>query len=668
VAILIGVVVGNNAVPTAGDIQVFERLEDLGFVPSYVDDSAAVPTGRQGFVITDSVTAATVGNRYDALTVPVVTLEMDLWPTNRLAANNGAATGASAAYDLTTHTITTGLADPLTVLTSAQAQRGVLNADLPAGALIFARPGADATRAMGWTAETGATLTSGTAQARRVGMYLADTWPDIFTTGGVDLFEAVMNWAFRPFTVTFDATLSRVRIATDGLGGALTAVVERSTDQVTWTRVRGGDPATVNGGALAVDDYEFTPNVANYYRVVAARDVRTTGTGFAGIAATANNVAVNPAMPTGARARHAVLLYGSVRDGAAGVTLTAGYQANLLYDQGHVKVGVKTHTGTEAAPTVTPVASAANSDVIGQTAALRNLSTSASAMVHILTLVIEQNVSFPGLTPAAVRQAIIFLGWKQTSWTSVANLTGGAYAGYVEFGEPSSTIGNDAAQVWGFKQQTGTTPETIPAGSFTVTGGVQHVTRGIVIAMAPLSLTVSGSITPTQNTVWVKNLGLPFLNRAVTVVDHSDIEEDDRTEILDVVGRRYPVAITDVRAGLRQTLTLMFATLFDANQFLLCLAPGGPVYLQVPASCPFPGMHATVGKVRMHKSSARGLRRFVTLPLTEVAAPTANQVGATLTWQSVISTYATWSAELAGESTWADLLSGIGSPADVIVP
>lgn len=667
-AVLIGVVVGNSGLPTSGDTQVSERLEDMGYTTSFVDDSAAVPAGRDGFVITDSVTAATVGTKYDVLDVPVVTLEPDLWDDNRLAANSGAATGASAAFDLLTHTITTGFADPLTVLTSALAQRGVLDADLPAGASKFARPGADPTRAMGWTFETGAAMTSGTAQARRVGLYLADAWPDALTDDGVGLFEAVMEWAFRPFVLTFDAALSRVQLSTDGLGAAPTAIVERSTDQVTWTRVRGGDPIAVTGGALAIDDYEFTPNVPNYYRVVCPRDVRTSGVGFAGVAATANNVAVNPAMPTAARARHAVLLYGSVRDGSGAVTLTAAYQANLLYDQGHVKIGVKRHTGTEAAPTVTPSGAAANSDVIGQTAHLRNLDVTATDLAHILTLAIEQNVSFPALTPSRARQAILFAGWKQNLWTSVAALAGGAYAGYVEFGDPFSSVGNDMAQVWGWKQQTGAEAEAIPAGQFVVTGGSAHVTRGIVIALTPLDLTVSGSITPAQDTVWLKSLTRPFLNRSLTVIDHSDIEEADRTDLLNVVGRTYPVAVTDVRTGRRQTLVLMFGTLFDADQFRMGLAPGEVVFLQVPEQCPFPGMYAAVGSVRIRKTSARGVRRYLTLPLTEAAAPTANLVGATLTCATVLATYATCADLIVGEATCADLLEGIGSPADVIVP
>lgn len=71
-------------------------------------------------------------------------------------------------------------------------------------------------------------------------------------------------------TLTYDATLSRVRISSSGLlGTPVTATIERSTNQVTWTTVRGGSGAAVSGGAVALDDYEFSSDVLNYYRVTA---------------------------------------------------------------------------------------------------------------------------------------------------------------------------------------------------------------------------------------------------------------------------------------------------------------------------------------------------------------------------------------------------------------
>lgn len=66
---------------------------------------------------------------------------------------------------------------------------------------------------------------------------------------------------------TYDATLSRIRVAATGLGAYATATVEHSTDGVRWTTVRGAVSDLIVGGAVGADDYEFVPSVLNTYRV-----------------------------------------------------------------------------------------------------------------------------------------------------------------------------------------------------------------------------------------------------------------------------------------------------------------------------------------------------------------------------------------------------------------
>lgn len=68
-------------------------------------------------------------------------------------------------------------------------------------------------------------------------------------------------------TATFDAAVSRVRLAATVLTGASTALFERSKNGLLWTTVRGGTAVTVTSGDAALDDYEFDPGVINYYRV-----------------------------------------------------------------------------------------------------------------------------------------------------------------------------------------------------------------------------------------------------------------------------------------------------------------------------------------------------------------------------------------------------------------
>lgn len=67
-------------------------------------------------------------------------------------------------------------------------------------------------------------------------------------------------------TLTYDATLARVEIALTGMvDGDVT--VERSLNGILWDTVRGGVEIAVQAGMATLYDYEFAPDVENYYRV-----------------------------------------------------------------------------------------------------------------------------------------------------------------------------------------------------------------------------------------------------------------------------------------------------------------------------------------------------------------------------------------------------------------
>lgn len=69
-------------------------------------------------------------------------------------------------------------------------------------------------------------------------------------------------------TLTYADDLSRVRIAVTGLDpDSVTANIERSTDGVRWTFVRGGEGAMVTATNVALDDYEFPDATLTTYRV-----------------------------------------------------------------------------------------------------------------------------------------------------------------------------------------------------------------------------------------------------------------------------------------------------------------------------------------------------------------------------------------------------------------
>jgi hypothetical protein len=185
------------------------------------------------------------------------------------------------------------------------------------------------------------------------------------------------------------------------------------------------------------------------------------------------------------------------------------------------------------------------------------------------------------------------------------------------------------------------------------------------------------SITPVLTEVWLKSIGRPFLNRVVECADVGEITRPARGGVFDVVGRSYPVAVSDVRGSRRFNLQVATGTTAacadtaaadaDADTLELLLASGDPLFLQSPDPL-IPTMYVYVGDVTYVRAIRGSAKRIYQLPLTEIAAPGADIVGSTSTWQTVLDTYATWQDVLTANPTWNDLLELVASPSEVIVP
>lgn len=174
--------------------------------------------------------------------------------------------------------------------------------------------------------------------------------------------------------------------------------------------------------------------------------------------------------------------------------------------------------------------------------------------------------------------------------------------------------------------------------------------------------------TPVLDSVWLKNLRLPFLNRAVTVTDWGDEEFPARAGEFPIIGRTYPIAVTDLRLPRQYELMLTTATRPEADEIVNTLMAGDPVLVHTPADCDVPSGYYLVGSIRVSRRNPRSPRRYITLPLNAVAIAGPDIVGATTTWSAIIATYATWADLLAANATWQDVLDGIADPEDVIVP
>ncbi len=464
-------------------------------------------------------------------------------------------------------------------------------------------------------------------------------------------------------TLTYDSTLSRVRITATGLTAAADyATVERSTDQIMWTTVRGGVEVALSAGSFVdyVDDYEFVDGVANYYRV---RGIDTSPITFvaAGSNSTGSSGSRTPGAPAGITDRDVVYILASTRNSGTG-TVNTPADWEVCASDGNLTMFGRIYDGVWVMPTITYTGGAANEDTIAQSAAFRNAALIPAAY-QVQLNASAQNVAYPSLTVPGAGHHVIAAAWKADDMSGVSTL-----AGWTEIGEASSSAGNDASQAWDCQIQT--TATNIGAGSFTFGGGAAAISRALMVAFAHADYLneQTASITPALDRIWLKSLNRPFLNRAISVTDWSDVDRPDRGGSHEVINRTLPVAVTDVGGSRRFDLLIYSPTREDRQTFEYILASGDLLFLHTPAGCEVPSGYFRVAGSSERRPHRRATSRVFTLPVVESAPPGPDVVGATITWADVLGMYATWADLLAANPTWADLMARIAPPTEVIVP
>lgn len=185
---------------------------------------------------------------------------------------------------------------------------------------------------------------------------------------------------------------------------------------------------------------------------------------------------------------------------------------------------------------------------------------------------------------------------------------------------------------------------------------------------APSSSFYTDDIAPAQAGVWFKSITRPFLNRAVEVVNYSDISRPGRNGIFDVIGRSFPVAVTDVRGSRRWTYELVTQTTTDADALELVFASGDPLYVQTDGENDIPSGYVVVQDMARSRWGHQSQRRYFSLPVVEVAAPSADIVGTTGTWETLLAEFGSWNAVLAEFGTWLEVADYVADPTVVIVP
>lgn len=417
-------------------------------------------------------------------------------------------------------------------------------------------------------------------------------------------------------------------------------------------------------------DYEFTPGVVNYYRVRGFGQPQFISVGAADHDV---NAAVTPGIPPGTLGGDTMVLLAACRNSGTGtVDTTAGWAADDT--QGNMKLMSKTAAGTvgapttDVSPTVTFTGTAAGVDTSAQIVTFRGVDTSTFAEQGGMLNGAAANIAFGSLTPPDVNNLLALLfGWKQDDFTLAT-----PPSPWTKIAQFATTTGDDQGLVWAYQSEVDL--DDIAAGDITCTGGGSAISRSNVVVYGSDEYIneQTSTITPEINSVWLKSLARPFLNRPIQALldNPTRIVRPARTGVFNIKGRTLPVAVNDIRGSRRFTIKALTETSADGQTMDFVLAAGDVMLIHVPHGCTSPPSgYVTILDAEQSYHPLRPERKTWTLPCIEVAPPGPHVVGALATWDSVLAQFASWDDVLAAFSSWQELLDTlIGDPSEVIVP
>lgn len=463
-------------------------------------------------------------------------------------------------------------------------------------------------------------------------------------------------------TLTYDDGNSRVLCSATSLASTVdVALFESSTDQIHWTTVRGGAAVTVAANAAQIYDYEFSPNIINYYRVSA---VDTALPSFVASSTPVNavNASVTPALPVGWAEGDLLVIFATIRNSGAGrITVPAGWTAMLQVD--NIALLGRRATTSESAPAVSVTGGVAGADVIAQMIAVRNAELVPASASYQLNPS-GANVTYPGLPAVESTWGMaLYLAWKQSAWTSVATIAGAT----AEIGDSPSSAGTGASLGWDYQLMG--SPVAITQGAFTVTGGSSAISYGANVALrsADYVTRTVNVITPNMTLCWLKFPLAPYCNRTITLIDWAEIQRTSRTSFYTVVNQREAIASTDTHVP--RTVSINLFTFSDAERTALdlVLSIGQTVLLHVTSNVSLGSMYAGLGNYTFLRPAHLSHRGTYTIPLTETAAPDPSLPGNLVSWATLITNYATWQDVINANATWTAVLALTGTPTDATV-
>ncbi len=200
-----------------------------------------------------------------------------------------------------------------------------------------------------------------------------------------------------------------------------------------------------------------------------------------GDATPGDNTSVTPAQPTGWQSGDTHIIVASIRNSGTG-TVDDHADYSTLATFGNVKIMGRVAQADDTPPTITFTGGAAGATTLAQMVGLRGASLDVDVATQLNGS--AQNIAYPALDVIDGGAAVLIVGWKQDDASAVT-----VPGGFADAGTLTSTVGSDATQTVRYQIQT--TAADTSSGTLTVTGGGAAISRAVVIAFNPPTLTAS---------------------------------------------------------------------------------------------------------------------------------------------------------------------------------
>lgn len=240
------------------------------------------------------------------------------------------------------------------------------------------------------------------------------------------------------------------------------------------------------------------------------------------------------------------------------------------------------------------------------------------------------------------------------------------------------TIVADGAGATIMRQEGGGVEKEVRGSAITLSGGTAYlndyefpfdtqITYKATVADGTVAVS-NPVMVDADNKDWIRCLDAPTRSIPVSVVEFPEKQHKGRVELYDVVGRRLPIAITDVLSGASGGMTL-FLDGSDATLMADAMAQGFPMMLHTPPSHGEDRFYFVVQQATWRRVSrlAKQSGRYLDLDVVEVDA-TRQILGISQTeqysWGSLALAYTAW-ADQTGDlersvayafDTWQELV------------